>query len=170
MGHIIDITGQRFGAWTVIKKSLKAAKEAFWVCRCDCGTERVLKSTLLRKGKTKSCGCLKAEYLRRANLKHGESVPDTPLYYAWRHMRTKQGRVKIPICEEWNEYFVFAEWARRHGYRQGLILSRIDLRLGWYPENTCFKTKMNHPRGIIKRYPPIPKIRADGTRRPPHVD
>lgn len=39
-----------------------------WLCRCDCGNETVVGQTLLQKGKTKSCGCLR-ETVYRKNLK-----------------------------------------------------------------------------------------------------
>ena len=165
-GKLIDLTGQKFGAWTVIEKTPRRGSEAYWLCRCECGTEREIRGWHLRTLRTKSCGCLTSEYKRIAIQKHGESKEDTPLYRKWRHMIGN----KIPVCKEWKDFFTFATWAQTHGYRRELFLSRIDLRFGWYPENTCFRLKQNHPKGIVKHYPPIPKIRKDGTRRAPNVD
>lgn len=36
-------------------------KRIAWLCRCDCGTEKVVKGEDLRNGDTKSCGCLNDE-------------------------------------------------------------------------------------------------------------
>lgn len=52
------VEGQVFGRWTVKGKDAKKGR-VFWVCRCDCGAERSLSGSLLRSGKTKSCGCLR---------------------------------------------------------------------------------------------------------------
>ena len=41
-----DMTGQRFGRWTVLgmtaRTSTDGHKRTACLCRCDCGTERVL--------------------------------------------------------------------------------------------------------------------------------
>ena len=61
MGKAIDLTGQRFGRLTVIAKAEKpegaASTSLFWLCRCDCGTEKIISSNVLRQGKAQSCGC-----------------------------------------------------------------------------------------------------------------
>jgi hypothetical protein len=36
MGRV-DLTGVRFGRWTVIVFALNTPKGAIWLCRCDCG-------------------------------------------------------------------------------------------------------------------------------------
>lgn len=65
MGKVIDLTGQKFGRWTVLERAEKPANStsssAFWKCRCDCGTEKIISGNVLRQGKSKSCGCLNKE-------------------------------------------------------------------------------------------------------------
>lgn len=64
-----DLTGRRFGRWTVLKQvpipEYHAETCAFWLCRCDCGTEKVVSAKNLKKGATNSCGCLRKELLKR---------------------------------------------------------------------------------------------------------
>ena len=60
------VPGQRFGRWTVLRKSKKFALFApYWKCRCDCGTVRSVQERDLGTC-SNSCGCLKKElaYLR----------------------------------------------------------------------------------------------------------
>lgn len=61
----IDMTGLKINRWTVLSKANKPiqAKQSglFWNCLCDCGNEVVVYGNSIRKGKSKSCGCLKAE-------------------------------------------------------------------------------------------------------------
>jgi hypothetical protein len=57
--------GDRFGAWTVVGP----AKNRSVHCRCDCGTERVILTKNIKSGKTRSCGCMKADYFRTKRLK-----------------------------------------------------------------------------------------------------
>lgn len=64
MGKIIDITGQRFGKLTAIRKEKKNKHGTyFWLCKCDCGNEKVATIGNLRSGQVKSCGCILAEDL-----------------------------------------------------------------------------------------------------------
>lgn len=59
-----DLTGKRFGRLTVIGRSEKRMHQAvLWECKCDCGNTTFLIAYRLESGMTKSCGCLKKEYL-----------------------------------------------------------------------------------------------------------
>lgn len=51
----VDLTGQTFGSYTVLSK---VDRKHYWHCRCACGTERDLFGPDLKRGKTKSCGCV----------------------------------------------------------------------------------------------------------------
>lgn len=64
MGKLIDLTGQKYGRLTVIKRAEEKCKQgesSKWVCQCDCGNIIIVKSNRLRTGNTKSCGCYKIE-------------------------------------------------------------------------------------------------------------
>lgn len=64
-----DLTGQKFGRLTVIKRSeRKSNQAAYWLCQCDCGNITEVRSTALRNGQTQSCGCLRKEKALEANF------------------------------------------------------------------------------------------------------
>ena len=70
MSKMIDLTDQIFGYWTVIKRAPNNHRnQAMWLCRCRCGTERIVDGYSLRSGQSKSCGCLQKEIVRRNNFK-----------------------------------------------------------------------------------------------------
>ena len=59
--NTIDLTGQKFGNLTVVKRSsdtLGRSDEAIWECLCDCGNVVNVRGYSLRTGNTKSCGCI----------------------------------------------------------------------------------------------------------------
>jgi 5-methylcytosine-specific restriction endonuclease McrA len=58
---LIDITGRRFGRWTVVARDLTSTGPPRWLCRCDCGTEKIQNGQAVRSQTSKSCGCLKRE-------------------------------------------------------------------------------------------------------------
>ena len=57
MGQFIDLHGQRFGRWTVLSLGERIIPRGhrYWLCRCDCGTEREVKGGSLRNGSSASC-------------------------------------------------------------------------------------------------------------------
>jgi len=60
MGNKIDLTNQRFGQLTVLYEiPERVNKKILWHCKCDCGKELNIIGSNLRKGNTKSCGCLR---------------------------------------------------------------------------------------------------------------
>lgn len=59
-----DLTGLRFNRWTVIRFSHKRGKNLAWMCRCDCGTEKIVWAPGLKSGMSQSCGCVKTDLFR----------------------------------------------------------------------------------------------------------
>lgn len=76
MGKFIDLTGQRFGRLVVVNRiENNKYGETRWHCRCDCGNEIDVFGGNLRKGHTKSCGCLIKDTIvqkNKSNLKSNE--------------------------------------------------------------------------------------------------
>ena len=56
-----DLTGMRFNRLTPTER----ANSKSWLCRCDCGNTTTVYTSAIVHGKTKSCGCLRADQLRR---------------------------------------------------------------------------------------------------------
>ena len=65
MGKKIDETNNRYGHLLVIEASPNKPDNqnegAYWLCECDCGNLTTVSGSNLRRGKTKSCGCLAKE-------------------------------------------------------------------------------------------------------------
>ena len=71
MSKIIDLTGQRFNYWTVISRAENNSRgESMWNCLCDCGNEKIVQGYSLRKGLSKSCGCLQKQKASEANFEN----------------------------------------------------------------------------------------------------
>ena len=70
MGRCVDLTGQKFGKLTVIKKEKSSADgDSKWLCECECGNSIIMRGASLRKTAVipKSCGCLQKEFMRKRN-------------------------------------------------------------------------------------------------------
>src|SRR5215831_10569062 len=94
-----DLTEQRFGRWTVLAihpRRMRYGKTGhavavLWLCRCECGTERVVFGNNLHRRLSTSCGCLKREKLIERNTKHGHARrgKHTSIYDRWVSMRQR---------------------------------------------------------------------------------
>lgn len=59
---IKDKIGLRYGLLIVIELySQSWDNRIFWLCKCDCGKETIVRGDALQSGNTKSCGCLNKE-------------------------------------------------------------------------------------------------------------
>jgi hypothetical protein len=68
MPKCLELTGQVFGRLTVIERAedyiaTSGAHHSCWVCRCECGNETTSHGNNLKRGDTKSCGCLSKEII-----------------------------------------------------------------------------------------------------------
>lgn len=68
-----DLTGKRFGRWTVLEKAENRGKRIYWKCKCDCGTIKDVCGSFLTTGRSKSCGCINKEVLKE---RAGDNIKD----------------------------------------------------------------------------------------------
>jgi hypothetical protein len=138
MGKFIDITGRRFGRWTVFALHPKRYRGGtVWHCRCDCGTERVVNGGNLRHGVSTSCGCIAREKTIKRCTKHGHSRRGkvTSIYQRWLSMLQRcfnpnnaaychYGDRGITVHERWLDFVGF--YADVGEPPPGLWLDRIN--------------------------------------------
>ncbi len=69
MAKLIDLIGNKYGRLTVLHKDneRKTTSGSYWICQCDCGKIKSVKSSSLRRGEIESCGCLRNERTYEAN-------------------------------------------------------------------------------------------------------
>lgn len=136
-----DLTGQRFGRLTVIRKEGTNKQGSTWLCKCDCGNEKVVSRCHLMTGDTKSCGCLQRENQKNGSITHCGTREK--LFGVWTAMKNRctnpnvdgfkyYGGRGIYVCDEWmHDYEAFREWALSNGYTENegrniLTIDRID--------------------------------------------
>lgn len=147
MGAFIDLTGQKFGRLTVVKRIENKGKSTMWECLCTCGNVTNVSAGNLRKGHTQSCGCLWNDSVPGSNKFDCIYDSSSRLYKIWTHMKERclkpysndykhYGARGISICGEWeNSFEDFADWAIQNGYNDSLTIDRIDVNGNYTPEN-----------------------------------
>lgn len=63
-----NLINQVFNYFTVIDGPIKKNKKIYWQCKCQCGTEKIIRSDELKSGRTKSCGCYKKSVMIEHNI------------------------------------------------------------------------------------------------------
>jgi hypothetical protein len=135
--------GSRFGKLTVIEKAPNVGKNRSFVCKCDCGTVKIVQARYLRNQTTQSCGCLK--------LRLGLEKSSHPLYQIWKRMHAtttnrnhsgyqNAGELGVRVCEAWSSFDKFLEdMAPRP---KNTMLVRVDKLKDYTPENCRWLTAM----------------------------
>ena len=54
-----DLAGRRFGRLVAVELAEPFGRSRGWMCRCDCGGQKVVRAASLKNGATRSCGCVK---------------------------------------------------------------------------------------------------------------
>lgn len=155
MGKKLYLTGQRFNRFLVLREAGKDKHGAtFWTCQCDCGELRDVRTTHLRLGVSKSCGCLQREVAAQGKRKHG--LHNNALYDVWNGMlrRTTNpddpgyknyGGRGIEVCTRWESVGNFIA-DMGPSYRKGLTIDRINNDGNYEPDNCRWTTRVVQQR------------------------
>lgn len=130
------------------KRRINGEKEvrAKALYKCSCGSIVELNIARVKRGQTKSCGCIEKE--NPPNKKHG--LCKHKLYRIWQNIKKRCYDIKNPayknygergviMCEEWkNDFISFYTWALNNGWNPLLQVDKDIIGTGFlYSPNSC---------------------------------
>ena len=131
-----ELTGQKFGMLTVIKFINKDQySNCNWLCKCECGNEKIIRNSSFKNGKTKSCGCLIIKTAREKMTTHNQTK--TSEHNIWVGMKQRG----IMVCGRWKDSFenFLGDMGKRPSKNH--TLQRKDTNGSFEPSNCVWATR-----------------------------
>lgn len=152
------VKGDVFGRLTTIEcVGTTTYHHKKWLCVCTCGIQKVVLSSNLVSGNTLSCGCLHKETISTCgNVQHtslrGSYSGMMKRCYNPKHASYKYyGAKGVLVCGEWQDKAAFVVWAKENGWKEGLVLDRVDSSKGYSPDNCRWITRAENTRESSNR-------------------
>jgi hypothetical protein len=115
----------RFGRLVAQQYFGRRANHTFWVCTCDCGNEAIVRTSKLRDGRTKSCGCL----FNERNARQSEVKQQK------REQKLQQKQVDFRTDMTWDKEYK-SDWRFEPRLRRRSLKSWLDCggrAMAWFP-------------------------------------
>lgn len=167
------LIGNKFGRLTVIgvapiQRNANGKTRSAVAVECDCGTKKIITTCSLKRGSTKSCGCLAKEMLSDRVSTHGMSKTRT--YRIWKAMRErclkitssgyeKYGAKGITVCDRWSRFeFFLSDMGEAP---EGTSIDRINTYGNYEPGNCRWATLAQQAVNTRRNY----KITINGVTK-----
>lgn len=143
MNRVTMQAGERYGRLVVLDPDVGSLRARV---RCDCGEEKAVYRTALRRGTTVSCGCVrKAQWVEIGSARKQHGQTSHPLWKIWYQRRRACVNARHPSFKSYGGRGVkmYEPWAQDFGRflrdvgkpPEGMRLTRIDKRGDFVPGN-----------------------------------
>lgn len=143
MSYKIKI-GDTFSRWKVIGEQFVEKEASRVLCKCNCGTERIVRCRDLIKSSSKSCGCLRLEFLKTSQFKGVGELGSSywsihkPLF---KKIQERTGDPTLTINEAWD---IFLKQNKK------CALSNLDISFKYPPNQTASLDRIDSSKGYTK--------------------
>lgn len=144
-----QMINKKFGKWLVLQRTEERDSHGSikYLCKCECGKEKLVDGYSLRSGISKYC--IDCKNQKRYGKKKNKRIniiyngmkarcynSNTPEYKNY-------GGRGIKMCDEWlDNYWNFENWAINNGYKNNLSIDRINNDENYEPNNCRWATRI----------------------------
>lgn len=145
-----------YGEWAVIREVTEPGCRRRILCRCSCGTERIVNLASLRLARSTSCGHANVERIAALNRSHGlaDRVPEYGIWLGMRRRCTRRDKhyEDVSVCDRWQ---LFENFYQDMGPRPSPAhsIDRKDGSKGYEPGNCRWATPLQQAQNRKKRKP-----------------
>jgi hypothetical protein len=152
----LNLAGQCFGKLFVVQQAPRRGKKLCWICTCSCGNTCEVTTSQLRTGKTRSCGCLRAEKAATV-ITHGQARRNshTRSYRIWRSLLKRCYKPDSPYYARYGERGIEVDprWFTYEGFYadmgdcpEGMSLERLHNDRNYWRGNCVWATQTTQMR------------------------
>jgi len=160
----VDLTGRKYGRWTVIARELNKHNKTVWLVKCDCGALGKVATCILGTKKSMSCGCFgrkkKSKYVNDTLYPPEHKKALTRIYCI--RVRITQscyneksanyrnyGAKGYTVCELWkNGALDFYKWCIENGWEHNHVVGITEGKTEFNPEN-CYIMPEGEYRSMV---------------------
>lgn len=149
-----DIVGQIFGRWTVLSLYTDGNYDhRRWLCQCNCNkhTIRDVSESSLKRGSSKSCGCLTKEVAKEQCQKNFKKYNDYEIQEDYVIMYTKKNEMFLVDLDDFWRVKNVCWYKNRHGYLMG-YMNHKNILLSRYIMNVSDEFVVDHKGGTPTIY------------------
>lgn len=152
MGKFVDLAGRHFGKLEVLRKADRKGKNSYWVCKCECGTEKEICITALKNGQ-ESCGCTAFDFAKHKVIGNEYTVDENDIV----HVVLRTGDTMLCDLEDWEKLKEFTwtkdEWgyasASIHGKRKKFHTEVMGRKNGYVVDHGD-RNKLNNKKSNLR--------------------
>lgn len=137
----------RYNSWTIISAPIVLNGRTQYLCRCKCGTEKMVLENNLKRNLSKNCGCVRRRKVGSINRSHGagaarEAGDRAASVWLDMHKRCRDKANKnyggrgLTVCQRWSGRNGFKNFVKDLGQPPaGASIERKDNNSGYSPSN-----------------------------------
>jgi len=121
----LDLVGQKFNRLKIIKFAYMKNTRSYWLCKCECGNEKVICGTYIKQNRIKSCGCSKKLLVGKKNVLYRHGMYKTRFYRIWKGIKDRCLNYNCKDFKYYGARNIKCLWKSFENFRDDMLISYL---------------------------------------------